>query len=110
MTAVNQRHSDQTSSADETLPADPLRLTITEPARSANTLSGVIECGVLAVGDEILISPSNRAAAVVALADAVSGATVDRAGAGMRVSRTPPTVHSTLPFATGPSARRSNGF
>jgi bifunctional enzyme CysN/CysC len=83
---VNQRHSDQTSSADETPPADPLRLTITEPARSANTLSGVIECGVLAVGDEILISPSNRAAAVVALADAASGATVDRARAGMRVT------------------------
>ncbi len=80
MTTENGLHSDETPTSD------PLRLTITEPARSEKTLSGLIECGGLSTGDGILISPSNQTAVVVALTDWVSGATMDRAGAGRQVA------------------------
>ena len=66
-------------------PPDPLRMTITSPARSATSLSGLVQSGEVAPGDEILISPSNGIATVTAIAANDADTRGDRATAGMSV-------------------------
>ncbi len=66
--------------------SDPLRMTVTGASTPENSLLGRIESGTIALGDDILLSPSNRVAKVIELADSGSGSAIDRAGADRRVA------------------------